>query len=167
MAPKQKPQSSKQDYSTPQDLIRAICNYLGISGFVFDFAADHSNTVAGPNFWCEADNSLLMPAEAWAEKCKGGWGWLNPPFKHIAPWAAKCHDAAQLGAKIAFLVPASVGSNWFLDYVYMEHFWLALNGRPHFMRDKPNWGYPKDCMIVFFGYHDHTENTEYDVIKWR
>jgi hypothetical protein len=53
-------------------------------------------------------------------------------------------------AKIALLVPASVGSNWYRDFIHERHGVkvLFLNGRICF--DGKN-GYPKDCMLVLFG----------------
>lgn len=166
MPPKQQPTKSKQNYATPQDLLTAIIKYLNIDGFVFDFAADSSNTVAA-NYWSEADDSLAKTPEEWYNACKSGWGFLNPPFKNISPWAKKCHEASQRGAKIAFLVPASVDTLWFSKYISYKHHWLALQGRPHFMRDKPNWGYPKGVMLVLFGYKYYAEDEPYSIWKWK
>src|SRR5262245_23845034 len=108
--PKQKPGKSKQDYQTPQEFLAATCDMLNIEGFDWDLAASPENTVA-PNFFTEADNSL---AQDWT-KCQG-WCWLNPPFSHIAPWAQKANEAR--GTNIAMLIPASVGSNWWAQYVH-------------------------------------------------
>src|SRR5688572_13103528 len=42
-----------------------------------------------------------------------GLGYLNPPFTNITPWARKCAEECQLGARILLLVPASIGANWY------------------------------------------------------
>jgi hypothetical protein len=96
-----------------------------------------------------------------------GFGWLNPPFADICPWAKRCLETAAAGGQIAFLVPAAVGSNWFRDYcdpktTGMTHV-LFLNGRLAFMPDKPKWLYPKDCMLVLYGYGYQS----YEVWNWR
>ncbi len=61
-------------------------------------------------------------------------------------------------------MPASVGSNWYRYYVHNEAFTLFLNGRIPFMPDKPNWLYPKDCMLALYGTGVSSGN---DVWTWR
>ena len=89
----------------------------------------------------------------------GGLLWLNPPFGKITPWAAKCHAEAAKGARIALLVPASIGSNWYRDNIHDRHRVLFLNGRIVF--DGKN-GFPKDCMLVIFG-----DEPGFDVWTWK
>lgn len=163
--PKQKPGKSKQDYATPRVFITASLAYLYEGGFLFDFAADASNAKA-PSWWAEANNSPAHPASEWTEKVTGGWGWLNPPYKNIGPWAKRCLEVSQLGGRIAFLVPASVGANWYRDYIHGQPgvTVLFLNGRIPFMPDKPTWLYPKDCMLVLFGLGG---TFHVDVWNWR
>lgn len=145
--PEQKPGRSKQDYATPHDFIDAAKARIGIEAFAHDFAADATNTKAA-TYFDEARDAFSVPN--WADWCYSGWGWLNPPFSNIAPWAARCRTTREAGGSIAFLVPAAVGSNWFRDYVDGHALVLLLNGRIHFMPDRPNWGYPKDCILALF-----------------
>jgi hypothetical protein len=140
-------------FVTPDCFIQPVLKRLDIRGFSHDFAADASNTKA-PFYWDEAGNSLRASPAQWAERCCGGWsvwGWLNPPFAHIAPWAKRCAETRALGGQIALLTPAAIGSNWFRDFVKGHAFVLALNGRIPFMPDKPEWGYPKDCILSLYG----------------
>lgn len=160
MMPRQVKHSSKQDYGTPPAFIAASLRRLRIIRYKFDFAADATNHKAA-EYWGEASNSLERNAEEWAAKVHGGWGWLNPPFKDITPWARKCAEAEDAGAHIAFLVPASVGANWFSDYVHQRALVLALNGRLDFI---PGAMYPKDCMLCLFG---PTVSPGFDVWSWR
>lgn len=162
--PEQKPGRSKQDYATPAVFINAVKFRLQIDAFDFDFAADATNAKA-PHWWGEAVDSLAMPAQKWADQIGNGWGWLNPPFSKIGPWATKCAEvAATTHGKIAFLVPAAVGSNWYRDHVHKAHARvLFLNGRIPFMVDKPKWLYPKDCILVLYG----LGNQGSDVWTWR
>lgn len=148
--PAQVPGRSKQDYATPEDFIRVVKRRLGVKAFTFDFAADATNAKAA-TYWTEADDSLSYGPQEWADACRDGWGWLNPPFATIAPWASCCREAKEeCGASIAFLVPAGVGANWFRDHVDGHALVLFLNGRLAFMPDKPDWLYPKDCVLCLY-----------------
>ena len=159
--PVQKPGRSKQDYATPANFIRAVKARLGILRFSHDFAADSSNAKAF-SWWGEQTNSLAVSPLEWRDACGNEWGWLNPPFADIGPWARRCAETADQGGKIAFLVPAGVGANWFRDYVHRKAMVLALNGRLAFMPDKPKWLYPKDCVLGLYG-----ATPGFDVWNWR
>lgn len=150
--PAQKPGRSKQDYETPPEFIRAVENLLEIEYFYVDLAADRHNA-KGAIYFTERDDSLLQDWDAFSGK---GWCWLNPPFAHIAPWAKKCSES---GIKIAFLVPAAVGSNWFRDYVDGKARVLLLNGRISFDGVGP---YPKDTILCLYGVEPG-----YEVCSWR
>lgn len=139
MMPRQRPGSSRQDFVTPDDFTWAVKLYLGISEFAADLAASPANTKAA-FYFDEAVDSLK---QCWAGFV--GWCWLNPPFRRIAAWARKCANA---DAFIAFLVPASVGSNWFRDYVAGKALVLFISGRLSFDGKGP---YPKDCMLCLYG----------------
>ncbi len=53
---------------------------------------------------------------------------------------------------MAFLVPASVGANWFSDAVDGRALVLFLNGRLCFMPDSSEV-YPKDCLLALYSPH--------------
>lgn len=159
--PQQKPGRSQQDYHTPACFLEPVKQYLGITKFLFDFAASSENTVCA-RYWDKATNSLAQ--KHWEDQVKGGWGWLNPEFADIREWAWRCADAAKAGGHIALLVPASVGSNWFRDFVHGHAYVLALNGRIPFMPEKPDWGYPKDCILALYG---PAFEPGFDVWTWR
>ena len=150
IVPVQKPGKSRQDFATPPEFIGAVKNKLGIKQFQVDLAADVTNTKA-KFYISEAQDSLFTRWELFEE-----WCWLNPPFAHIAPWAKKCSES---GIKIAFLVPAAVGSNWFRDYVDGKALVLLLNGRICFDGKGP---YPKDCVLCLYG-----AEPGYKVWDWR
>lgn len=158
--PKQDRNNSKQDYATPEAFIVASLARLRIKQYKFDFAADLSNFKAD-RFWGVENDALTQNAQQWAAKVAGGWGWLNPPFKDIAPWARKCAEAEDEGAHIAFLVPASVGANWFSDYIHHRALVLGLNGRIDFIAGNH---FPKDCMLCLFG---PTISPGFDVWCWK
>lgn len=143
--PKQKPGQSFQAYKTPNNFIMAVRELLDITNFSWDLAADDSNTQSPDGWYTEQDSAFNHD---WAQI--GGWLWLNPPFSNIEPWALKANQSAQLGAKIAMLVPASVGANWYKKYVHNQSYVLYLNGRLAFIPEQPTWLYPKDCMLILW-----------------
>lgn len=147
----QKPGRSKQDYATPKDFIAAVKTRLGITEFAHDFAADRRNRKA-ETFFSRKDSAFDYSPAEWAIQTFDGleWGWLNPPFDDIAPWANRASLCKYEGGQIAMLVPASVGSNWFRDHVDGHALVLALNGRLAFMPDRPTWLYPKDCILCLY-----------------
>ena len=66
------------------------------------------------------------------------------------------------------LLPASVGANWFRDWVMCEaDEVLFLNGRLAFMPERPTWLYPKDCMLVLYRDCPRRSLTGFDVWDWR
>jgi phage N-6-adenine-methyltransferase len=163
--PIQKPGHSKQDYTTPKEFLEAVKKRLHISEFAIDLAASAENTVAEV-FYTEEDDSL-RPELKWDW---GGWAWLNPPFAHIEPWVKKAMIEAHLGAHIAMLVPASVGANWWGNFVEPHAYQVFLNGRLCFIPDWKEQGfgspplYPKDCALLLYtpwGFLGH------EVWNWR
>lgn len=135
---------SKQDYRTPTEFMQAVERRFG--PVKFDLAAHRGNAQAarwyGPGG--EAEDSLTQP---WHKL--DGLLWLNPPFSPaIAPWAEKAAMEAQCGARIAFLVPASVGAVWFREHVAPFADVQFLGQRLCFDGKAP---YPKDCLLALFG----------------
>ncbi len=162
--PLQKPGRSKQNYGTPKDFIKAALWRLNIQEFVHDFAADEYNRVSACT-WFDADFNALREDVDWVDYVpEGEWGWLNPPFNNIAPWAKRCAELKQAGGQVAFLVPASVDANWYRDHVHGQALVLALNGRLAFMPDKPTWMYPKGCVLCLYS---PRISPGFDVWDWR
>jgi phage N-6-adenine-methyltransferase len=140
--PPQKPGKSKQDYSTPYEFIEAVYGLLNITEFAVDLAADASNAKA-PVFYGVEEDSL---AQDWARF--PGWHWLNPPFGKITPWVERANIFGWQGVKVAMLLPAAVGSNWYREHVEGEAYVFFLNPRLSFDGVAP---YPKDCMLALYG----------------
>lgn len=140
--PIQKPGRSKQDYETPDNFIEAF-NWR-FDAIDWDLAASKENT-RGEFFFDEASNSLT---QKW-EECAGNL-WLNPPFTKIGVWAKKCADTAirEPTSRIFLLVPASVGSDWYRDFVEPYAYVLGLNPRLTFKGC--NDPYPKDCILACY-----------------
>ena len=142
--PPQKRGRSRQDWATPPNFLTAVKKRLLIGEFTFDLAASPSNRVC-EGFFSIEDDSL---SKDWAALGKG-WLWLNPPFGDIGPWVRKAREEARKGASIAVLVPASVGSNWWRDYVHQNMCDVYfLNGRITFV-GAPD-PYPKDLALLLY-----------------
>ena len=141
--PRQKPGESRQDYPTPPEFIEAVEKRWG--PISFDLAATKSNAKA-LRFFSPKENSL---EQAWPVK---GINWLNPPYGKIQPWAKKCSDWVRenpdASSRILFLVPASVGSNWFWSDVWPSAIVHSIHPRISFDGIAP---YPKDLILCEFG----------------
>ena len=142
MVPIQKPGRSKQDYQTPLEFLIAVRSKLWITDFAIDLAASAQNSVVSGCYYDEAVDSLK---QTWQF---GSWCWLNPPYADIRPWVEKAAHESALGARIAMLVPASVGANWWKDYVVNSSYQLFLNGRLTFAGCTTP--YPKDCALLLY-----------------
>lgn len=141
-APRQKPGRSVQDVCTPAIFLTAVKRRFGVRAFSIDLAASAENAVAA-RYYTKADNALVQP---WTSD---GLAWLNPEFAALEPWVERAWAQSQEGARLAMLVPAGVGSNWWRDYVHQKAFVLVLNGRITFVgHTKP---YPKDCCLLIYG----------------
>lgn len=132
---------SKQDYGTDPEFARAVEKRFG--PIAWDLAAGAENALA-PLYFSEEQDSL---EQDWSGL--HGNLWLNPPYKHILPWARKCRETRlDLDARILLLVPASVGSEWFAEHAWGHATILFLRPRLTFAGEA--MPYPKDCMLCAY-----------------
>ena len=140
---------SRQDYATPIEFIYAVTNRFG--PITFDLASSSDN-YKGPEgcLFTESDDSL---SQDWT-KLKGNL-WCNPPYGVIGPWARKCAQSITededgwISRRIFLLTPASVGSNWFAEYVHNRALVLFL--RPRLTFEGADDPYPKDLLLAVYG----------------
>ncbi len=139
--PQQRPGKSEQTVGTPRDFLDAVTERFGAPEI--DLAAVESVAVCDEFISPEADSLSVewnnLPAQHL---------WLNPPYGKIAPWAEKCAGYTGPG-NIYFLVPASVGSNWFAEHVDGHARVLFLSPRLKFVGHTRS--YPKDLILAVFG----------------
>ena len=145
---------SRQDYATPRDFLGAVEQRFG--RIEFDLAASAQNTVVPGAYYDERRDAL---SQSW--HLIGGLCFLNPPFGRIKPWARKCMLEARQGARILFLTPASVGSDWFADYIHRHAYVLALRPRLVFVGESN--GFPKDLQLAVYD----RGLTGFDTWKWK
>lgn len=157
--PAQKPGRSEQSVGTPREFIRSVCSFLDIEEFTIDLAADKRNRKADL-FIDEAEDSLSVDWHKYLSARQ--WAWLNPPFADIAPWVRKCAEELVCGANIAVLVPASVCTNWWRDYVHDIADVRFPTGRLTFEGHKAS--YPKDLALLLYS---RGRAPEYKPWNWR
>lgn len=145
--PKQKPHRSFQSYQTPPELLAAIKKRLCINYFDIDLAATRENAVC-PYYYSLEEGRDSLGDNSWQAPDENGWAWCNPPYSDIRPWVAKAYAESEQGAQIVMLVPASVGANWWRDYVDGKAFISFLNDRITFVGCDNV--YPKDCALLFY-----------------
>lgn len=147
MMPLQKPGKSRQDYGTPPDLLMAVQNRLG-QPFGFDVACTSTNSVAARGFYFDRGENALAGEISWARHARGKWAWLNSPYDRLDLWTERASWEAALGLSLAMLVPASVGSLWWKQYV--EPFAYALHLCPRVTFVGETTPYPKDTSILIY-----------------
>lgn len=111
---------SSGDIWTPQIFIDAIVKRFG--NLDWDLAAEPHSAKAELFIEPSTDSltvewSKLPVAQSVAAGGARPLCWLNPPYGNIGLWAKKCMEESKKGAQILFLVPASVGANWYWNYV--------------------------------------------------
>lgn len=143
--PVQKPGKSFQAFATPHEFIHAVVERWG--PLSWDLAADETNVIPGVNgYFSKEQNSLLQD---W--RSLDGNLWLNPEYADISPWACKlAEECSSRKAFSHFLVPASVGSNWYHAFCHNHGYVNLLSPRMSF---DGKGMYPKDLILVTYGYN--------------
>ena len=157
--------TNKQDYTTPDELMRAVESLFG--PLAFDLAATATNKRC-PRYFAPSTgplgpmpfdlNSFGMDAfdHSWTELSRRfrrpdgtpGLLWLNCEFAHIEDWAERSRNEGILGANILLLTPAATGAIWFDELVAAYADIYFLKPRIPFIAGEP---YNKDCMLSHFG----------------
>jgi phage N-6-adenine-methyltransferase len=155
--PAQKPGRSVQVVETPWELIDAIESRWG--AITFDLAATAQN--------CKVRHFPEMRFGPEEDSLTREWTsllgnlWLNPPFGGIEPWAKKCFVSLGPERRIFFLVPASVGSNWWAKWVHEKAAVKFLGPRVTFVGHTQ--GYPKDLALCIYS----DEKPGYECWRWK
>lgn len=134
-------ESIRSDWTTPEDLFRAIDAEFH---FTLDAAASAENTKT-VRFFNKTTDAMR---QTWAPHRV----WLNPPYGEGYPlkkWVEKAHSEAKNGAMVVMLIPARTNTNWFHDY-------CLADGEVRFIRGRPKFGgavhgLPQPLCLVIFG----------------
>jgi phage N-6-adenine-methyltransferase len=148
---------SKQDHATPPIFLGAVEQQFRCC-FDLDLAALAENRKCGrflsPEFnSLEQDWTALLAQESeehefWRERHLAAW--LNPPFRGVDPWMAKCKAEAAKGCRIVSLTLASLGTGWYHDHVEGQGLTLVLRKRMVFLGQKDP--FPKELMLTLWGF---------------
>lgn len=132
---------SEQVVGTPPELVKAV--ELRFGDLDYDLAATKENAVCA-FYFTEQDDSLSI-------RWPMGQHWLNPPFGNIGPWVAKAHAETLMNprCRVIMLVPASVSTNWYRDYVEGKAICIPIR-RPKFVGQKNVIA--KDMMLLVYGH---------------
>jgi len=92
----------------------------------------------------------------WRQIRLSGNYFLNPEYEDIAPWAEKCAKTDPLSCcfnsdysfRIPLLIPASVGTNYWAEFIHNKAQVHFLNPRLSFDGIAP---YPKDLCVCLYG----------------
>lgn len=133
-----------QNTETPKDFF-TICTR--IFDFQYDLAADKDNFKC-TNYLTEKDNSLIVPWKDLNSSYQNVYFWLNPPYSDITPWVKKCSEYSLERGNVCVLLPASVDSNWYKNYVEPFATMRWLNPRLKFVGHTTS--YPKPLMLAIY-----------------
>lgn len=160
VAPAQRPGKSEQTVETPEDFLDAVKETFG--ALDWDLACTSTNKKAPNGFFHDKGQDAL--AEDWYRL--SGNLWLNPPYGDIAPWVKKAATNRSRHATIFALLPASVGANWFWDWVVPYAHVYVLSPRLKFVgHEHP---FPKDLMLcVYSGPTDPETRVQIDRWRWK
>lgn len=143
--PNAPPQAGQQSYRTPRAFLDAVLRRLVWDKFDLDLACTQADCVAELGIY--HDLGLDALELEWPE---GERAWLNPPFGLSKAFARKC---AQSSTSVAMLVPASVGSAWFAEYVDGKADVIFLRPRIVFLQPDGQpcpAGINRDCMLAVY-----------------
>ena len=142
--PAQRPHKSEQVVRAPPEFLEAVRAMFGT--LHYDLAANQENRIAldwyGPDHPVRESRDALTAT--WPDV---GRGWLNPPFGMITKFARKAFETTRGGLEVLMLVPASIGANWYTDFVAPFADVYSV-GRMKFVGSKDV--YPKDLILAHY-----------------
>jgi phage N-6-adenine-methyltransferase len=136
--------NAPQNYRTPPELLAAVERRFG--KIEFDAACTREDCVALRGYhYPEAD---ALTQDWSADLPDRPLVWTNPPFRLSGAFAKK---HAEYEGRSLLLVPASVGSRWFLEHVHGRALVLPLVGRVTFVGEATPIN--RDLMICAYGWY--------------
>lgn len=142
--------SAQQAYRTPRDFLERVQRKFGVT-IAFDLACTVEDAVAPIGFGYPKQDAL---ASAWPDTSKlPGIAYCNPPFNRAGAFARVASESPH--CRTLMLIPASVGSNWFAEYVNGKALVVFLRPRIVFLQPDGTpceAGINRDCMLLGFGW---------------
>ena len=143
--PPQNPSESEQNVGTPWRFVHAVHRLLCIPSFAVDLA---SSDELSKGIVCVTEQEDTFKTDWAAFTNWQRWGFLNPPFGNIEPFAKKAWEDSRRGACLVMLVPAAVGSTWWHEWVSGKGYTIILRNRMAFIGHTQS--YPKDLALIVY-----------------
>lgn len=146
---KNKFDSIKQDWNTPDDLFNRINEEFN---FEYDLAASDSNAKCS-KFFTQKEDGLK---QKWDGVC-----WLNPPYgdksSKMVDWIKKAYNDTQQNPNltVVMLIPARTNTKWFHQFCMKAAELRFICGRPKFGDSKH--GLPQPLVLVVFKMSNNTK----------
>lgn len=141
--------SGQQSYRTPPDFLAAVERRFECR-IAFDLACTAEDRVALHGFEYPAHDALALP---WPRLSDGNAAFCNPPFAKASAFARVASESPQ--CRTLMLVPASVGTAWFAEYVHNRALVVFLRPRLVFLNPDGTpmpAGINRDLMLCAYGW---------------
>lgn len=147
--PNSDPGRGEQGFRTPPDFLRACERKFGVT-LGFDLACTREDAVAANGFAYPESDALAKP---WPQMPYGTVAWCNPPYARSSAFARVASESKH--CRTLMLVPASVGTAWFAEYVHPHALVVFLRPRLTFLHpDGTVMPAPinRDLMLCAYGW---------------
>ncbi len=141
--------SPLQSYRTPTSFLEAVQRKFGVT-IAFDLACTAEDRVAPHGFEHPAHDAL---ASAWPTLPEGQTAYCNPPFAKAGAFARVASESPH--CRTLMLIPASVGTRWWAEYVDGRALVVLLRPRIVFLQPDGtpcDAGINRDCALLGYGW---------------
>lgn len=153
--PNSDPRQGPQTFRTPPDFLRAVERKFGVE-IAFDLACTAEDCVTSQafivrGFFHDAGEDAL--AKPWPSLRNGQAAWCNPPYAKAGAFARVASESPH--CRTLMLVPASVGTAWFAQYVHQKALVCFLRPRLTFLQPDGTpmpQGINRDLMLLGYGW---------------
>lgn len=142
--------SANQGFRTPPAFLEALQRKFAVT-IGFDLACSGPQDCVAPQGFDHPRVDAL--ATAWPETGPTDCAYLNPPFARAAAFARVASECPQ--TRTLALLPASVGTSWFAEYVHGKALVCFLRPRLVFLQPDGTpmpAGINRDLMLCAYGW---------------
>ena len=148
--PNSDPRQGVQNFRTPPDFLRACERKFGVT-IGFDLACSGPIDCVAPQGFAYPETDAL--AVAWPETGPTDCAFCNPPYAKASSFARVASESPH--CRTLMLVPASVGTAWFAEYVHGRALVCFLRPRLTFLQPDGTpmpQGINRDLMLLGYGW---------------
>jgi phage N-6-adenine-methyltransferase len=148
--PNSDPRQGVQTFRTPTEFLRACERKFGVT-IGFDLACTREDAVCEQGFFHPEHDALAL---AWPTTTpQGPVAFCNPPYAKASSFARVASESPH--CRTLMLVPASVGTAWFAEYVHGRALVCFLRPRLTFLQPDGTpmpQGINRDLMLLGYGW---------------